>query len=355
MLANIFLYTGIAVWSAIVLYNLPKLVKLIPKSVQFSPTFYPITRTLSGRWMNVTHSLKSIFGLSKMPPAVRKSLGQVKLSQMKTLRDSYLELQELPSVQEGLKAIGYNDMFELEYKRDYWNKPSKFTHPMQRPMFYVPGVSAIPFYDDFHDKPGFEWARPLEKAFDDIKGEVENILDKDGVGFQNYQAEDTQMIQGWNTYNLFFFGKKFEDNCARCPKTTALLESFPNFEKDHIMFSALNPRSHIPPHFGPMNGILRVHLPLIVPDGCYMHVGPEIRKVEAGKLLVFDDAFYHEAWNHTDELRVILFLNFWHPDFRPQDYPVLERFRRAYEQHPLAQLHADNQELKRKSTIVKKQ
>ncbi len=32
-----------------------------------------------------------------------------------------------------------------------------------------------------------------------------------------------------------------------------------------------------------------------------------------GKVLIFDDAYEHEAWNHTDKTRVVLFVDFVKP------------------------------------------
>ena len=113
------------------------------------------------------------------------------------------------------------------------------------------------------------------------------------------------------------------------------------------MFSSLNPHAKIPRHTGPMNGILRGHLGMVVPQGCYIRVGPEERTWEEGKMLVFDDSFEHEVWNHSEFVRIVLFMNFWHPCFADREIPVLERFRAAYEQTPLSRVHKQNQDAKR--------
>lgn len=195
----------------------------------------------------------------------------------------------------------------------------------------------------FYDPSEFEWAAPLQEAYPVIRAELEGILGGDGQGFKGYLSEAQQRLEGWNTYNLFFYGRRFEDNCSRCPRTTALLESLPRFERDHIMFSALNPHSRIPPHTGPMNGIVRAHLAMVAPPGCYIRVGPDERGWVEGELLVFDDSFEHEVFNHSDHTRIVLFLNFWHPCFSREEIAVLERFRHAYERSPLGRVHADNQ------------
>ena len=216
---------------------------------------------------------------------------------------------------------------------------SPYTHPLQYPPYYLPGVPARMFYDPAE----FEWVRPLEMAFPVIRRELLQVLEDDGAGFRGYMSEGNQRLAGWNTFNFFFYGKKFEENCARCPETTRVLESLPRFERDHVMFSALNPHSHIPPHTGPMNGIIRGHLALVAHPGSFIRVGSEQRTWEEGKVLVFDDSFEHEVWNHSDQVRIVLFMNFWHPCFSAEEIAVLERFRAAYEMSPLSRVHAENQ------------
>ena len=43
-------------------------------------------------------------------------------------------------------------------------------------------------------------------------------------------------------------------------------------------------------------------------------VGAETRLWARGEALVFDDTIEHEAMNPTDELRVVLIIDVWHPD-----------------------------------------
>jgi aspartyl/asparaginyl beta-hydroxylase (cupin superfamily) len=63
-----------------------------------------------------------------------------------------------------------------------------------------------------------------------------------------------------------------------------------------------------------LNSRLICHLPLIVPPGCAIRVGSEVRAWEEGKLLIFDDSIEHEAWNRSEELRVILLFEIWRPE-----------------------------------------
>jgi len=80
-----------------------------------------------------------------------------------------------------------------------------------------------------------------------------------------------------------------------------------------IMFSVLAPRTHIPPHSSVTNARLVVHLPIIVPPSCRFRVGNETREWRSGKAWVFDDTINHEAWNDSDEYRIILMIDIWNP------------------------------------------
>ena len=52
---------------------------------------------------------------------------------------------------------------------------------------------------------------------------------------------------------------------------------------------------------GPTNKKLRVHLPVLAPARglSRLRVGEETREAVAGRALVFDDSFEHEAWNDS--------------------------------------------------------
>jgi aspartyl/asparaginyl beta-hydroxylase (cupin superfamily) len=63
-----------------------------------------------------------------------------------------------------------------------------------------------------------------------------------------------------------------------------------------------------------LNSRLICHLPLIVPPGCWLRVGNEVREWEEGKLLIFDDSIEHEARNPTDEVRIVLIFDIWRPE-----------------------------------------
>lgn len=340
-MTTLLLVTGAIVWFVIALGIVKKVLGSTPlRRTLRTPAVAPYVMYLQCR---ITGFLGSLFRKkTQMAPELIQAFHGAKLDDMKELRDSLLELDTLPTIKKGLAAVKVATMFDVPSSHVRL-RPSPYTDPMQYPPFYIPGVPARNFYNAAE----FEFTKVLEEQFPVIKEELMQLLEQNGAGFRGYINEQAGRLAGWNTFNFFFYGKKYQENCARCPKTTAILESLPRFEKDHIMFSALNPHARIPPHVGPMNGILRAHLGLVVPQGCYIRVGAAERTWEEGKVMVFDDSFEHEVFNHSDQVRIVLFMNFWHPVFSDQEIKALERFRRAYELSPVSKLHADNQAAKR--------
>ena len=80
----------------------------------------------------------------------------------------------------------------------------------------------------------------------------------------------------------------------------------------------------MPAHTGMFNTRLICHLPLIVPPGCGFRVGNQVREWEVGKLLIFDDTIEHEAWNDSDEDRVVLIFDIWRPELSPAERDEVE-------------------------------
>ncbi|MDB5227046.1 MAG: aspartyl beta-hydroxylase [Bacteroidota bacterium] len=114
----------------------------------------------------------------------------------------------------------------------------------------------------------------------------------------------------WKSLFLLLYGKKIKSNEQKFQRTNAMLNNIPIVKT--AFFSIFSPDTYIKPHRGPYKGVLRYHLGLIIPkerDKCAIKINGEIYQWEEGKALLFDDTFLHEAWNYTDEERVILFID----------------------------------------------
>jgi len=190
-------------------------------------------------------------------------------------------------------------------------------------LLYFPRLPPIPFYDRDH----FPWLEKLEAATEMIREELAGAVREDHAKFKPYiqypaHAPVNQWVElnhspSWSTYFLWRDGARQDDNCARCPRTAALLNELPLAHQSGYgptaMFSTLAARTHIPPHTGSANVRLIVHLPLVLPPDCSFRVGNETRDWRMNEAWVFDDTIEHEAWNNSDQIRHILIFDVWNP------------------------------------------
>ncbi|MFZ9127288.1 MAG: aspartyl/asparaginyl beta-hydroxylase domain-containing protein, partial [Steroidobacteraceae bacterium] len=118
------------------------------------------------------------------------------------------------------------------------------------------------------------------------------------------------------------------ENAPLFPDTLAALDLAP---MPHIprqapmaLFSKLAPRTRIPPHTGLLNTRLICHLPLVVPPDCgALRVGNEAHPWVEGEMLIFDDSIEHEAWNDSDQERVVLLFEVWRPEISAEERAML--------------------------------
>ncbi len=176
----------------------------------------------------------------------------------------------------------------------------------------------------FFEREQFDWVPELEANWEVIRDEMYEVLKyrDDLPCFHEilpYQSEGIRADNDWKTYFLFGYGNKVEKNCERCPETTAALEKIPGLKT--AFYSIFLPGKHLAEHRGPYKGVIRCLLGLKIPEPkelCRIRVSNEVRHWENGKCLLFDDSFRHEAWNETNETRVVLFIDF----VRPLRFPL---------------------------------
>lgn len=208
------------------------------------------------------------------------------------------------------------------------------------------------------DNAEFPWVAELEQSTAQIRAELDRVLTRldDIPAFHQLSPDQHRISKGdnWKTYAFYAFGKRVDENCNACPFTANLLDGLPSLQ--NAWFSILAPRYHIPPHRGPTRAVIRCHLGLRVPterENCWLRVDDQICHWQEGRCLVFDDTYEHEVKNDTDEVRVVLFLDF----DRPMDLPG-RLFNRlligairgsAYVKDPLKNLAAWNSKLRNRT------
>jgi beta-hydroxylase len=195
----------------------------------------------------------------------------------------------------------------------------RFIGWMERQVRAHSAVGATPFFD----AALFPWVPEIRNRWPAALAEANAVMtERDRLpAFQEISSEVGYITRDrqWKTFMLLGYGLKSSRNLARCPATAQLLEGIPGVRT--AFFSILEPGKRLPPHRGAYNGVLRLHLGLIVPhrrERCWLRVENERRYWQAGEVLIFDDALEHEVHNDTDEVRVILFVDF----LRPCRWPV---------------------------------
>ena len=168
----------------------------------------------------------------------------------------------------------------------------------------------------------FPWTAELENGWPMIRAELDKVMVfRDRMpSFQDILKEvgAIQKDNQWKTYFLAGIGMDCSENAQRCPETMRLLGKIPGMST--AFFSILSPGKHIPAHRGAWNGVLRLHLGLMVPEpreSCRIRIGNDFYSWTEGRTLVFDDTFNHEVWNDTDGYRVVLFVDFARPLRQP--------------------------------------
>ncbi len=209
----------------------------------------------------------------------------------------------------------------------------KQIYQQQPKMFYFPELPQRQYFE----REEFDWVPALEAQTDAIRDELLRLL-ADRSGFRPYLVSDPNSPRkefhglndnpDWSSLYLHENGAPVAANVARAPVTYAAMRDLPlcriTTRAPTIMFSLLKAGARIPAHTGMLNTRLICHLPLVVPPDCGFRVGNEVREWEVGKLLIFDDTMEHEAWNDSDEDRVVLIFDVWRPEITPDERTAVE-------------------------------
>ncbi|XP_037520324.1 aspartyl/asparaginyl beta-hydroxylase [Rhipicephalus sanguineus] len=212
---------------------------------------------------------------------------------------------------DALQRTGQNEKALEVYKEGV--KEGLFASVYQRSLYSVDGLKAQPWWDP-NETPYASDLKELEKHWVDIKNEALSLMTDRGF---KPEAENLKDTGDWKQFEMFVRGQKIERNCRLAPKTCALIgrmREAAGCKRGQAKFSVMHPGTHVWAHVGPTNCRLRSHLGLVVPPKVRIRVANETREWKEGKVLMFDDSFEHEVWHEGDSLRLVLIVDFWHPD-----------------------------------------
>ena len=211
------------------------------------------------------------------------------------LNDAVGDFRERGDSLEARRIASFIDV-TLGRKRHFPQEPSEY---------FYPGLPAIEFWE----RDEFPWLAALEAATDAIRDELKAVLLRQFEDFKPYvsypdtvpldQWAELNRSHRWGALHLYVYGERVEDNCRRCPATVAALEALPmprvKARSPAAMFSALQPKTRIPPHVGVAN------------------------------TWVFDDTIEHEAWNDGELPRTILICDVWNPRLNATERELISR------------------------------
>lgn len=271
------------------------------------------TAQAKGRWLNDATTAPDI------REAVKHAVGFVNTGRRALFNGLLEPLRE---------RYGRSEMQRVEQCLAIYLKeqPANLPDPRQRPRFlYFPGIPSQTYYP----RERFPEREALEAATDAIREELRAVLEQPQE-LEAFLTPDSQeqmdtVLRGsgsqpaaWDGFFFYRHGKRYDAHCASCPQTTGVLDRMPLSRiREHgpeALFSVLKPGSHILPHQGVTNTRLVTHLPLIVPKDCAISVGGELHVWQEGRSVTFDDTFVHEAWNRSEQTRVVLIMDLWNPD-----------------------------------------
>jgi len=245
--------------------------------------------------------------------------------------EAFLDRELLaPRVQHGAEDLqrfqACQDVY-LGKRRIFYSEPKALMFP------YLPAI-------EFFPRSLFPWFERLEAATSAIAAEAQAVLQHERAQLRPYVdfANSTPMDQwrplnrslDWSVYRLWHDGRPVVEHLEKCPKTAAALEQLPLCDIETYApgayFSVLQPRTRLPPHTGTTNTRSIVHLPLIIPPGCAFRVGSQTREWRQGEAWVFDDSIDHEAWNDSNEVRIILIFDIWNPLLNRAEQDLVRAF-----------------------------
>ena len=192
--------------------------------------------------------------------------------------------------------------------------------PYQKPSGFL--------YLDINSKPWYEAddydvfrkvSETLTRNVKDIKNEwsINSSNQKNLTSrYESSKRYASLKDDDWGKFMLWKDGNFTKSAKHLFPKTVKILSELENYYSPfaEAAFMVLKPGVAIPAHHDTSNVNITCHLGIKIPENCAIRVGSETRSWAEGETLFFDQSFEHEAWNKSQEKRVVLLLDLCHPE-----------------------------------------
>ena len=119
-----------------------------------------------------------------------------------------------------------------------------------------------------YDTAAFPWAAGIEREWRAVREELDRVMVRKAElpNVQEITADAVSLSQdaNWKIFPLIAYGIRSQPNIELCPETWRAVQAIPGLRT--AMFSILEPGKRLPAHRGPYNGVLRLHLGLLIPE-----------------------------------------------------------------------------------------
>ena len=171
----------------------------------------------------------------------------------------------------------------------------------------------------FYNLDGIDWYDKLKQNLPDLRNKLLTFLKIDELSIQNYF--NTTLIEGtgWETVAFMFWKIKNERNINKGRDVFEYFKDIPGITS--LSVSILKPNTRIKGHHGDTDAVYRIHIPIYIPaqlPDCGITVAGITKPWIENEIIVFCDACFHQAWNMTNEPRIIIILDVIKEELLPQ-------------------------------------
>ncbi len=162
----------------------------------------------------------------------------------------------------------------------------------------------------YYSLDGTGWFDKLKQQLPAIQRSVTNFLRTEGLDITSYFHVTRVDGKSWDVVPFMLWGQRNERMIEIGGEVFSYFNEIPGMVS--LSVSILQPQTRIKGHAGDTDATYRMHVPIYIPSqlpDCGIKVAGVSRAWEREDVLVFNDACYHEAWNLTDEPRVVLIVD----------------------------------------------
>jgi len=188
------------------------------------------------------------------------------------------------------------------------------------------GLPCFPVLNNqpIHEVKNYSWTKILSENFITIKNEVLNIQSNEYIDF-DFDNHMTMM----SAFPLFDKGEEILKNTQKLPETVNVLRQIPRLcdtlPSANILISKMPSGTHLPRHCSIDNFRLRLMLGIVTPEDCFINVCNYQYHWKVGEIFLWEDSFEHEVRNKSQDHRIILVLDTWHPDLTDIETKILHK------------------------------